>query len=263
PCRMMPGVPSRSPESRMGGIRPSVYPSNREISTCVSLRAGPRMRTRLMRPFGPIRSTVSRQAYCPGCDRSLSLVKAFGEPNNRSIAFGDKCTCRLETPMGISSSACSRSLSRSFSSSTIACPIHSASLFSSILPASVRIAFQQGFGRKMIGDQDVRVPSPQSAEYGIDFPGSARHQNRLFFFAELGQVDADRSPVQFLAAQVAVDVNVPGTDVPDRAGVNQLQILFGEIVRPDQDGIGIRNTDGHHGDVGAFPHFQNPANMTV
>ena len=53
---------------------PSLNCSVIAISTCVHLRAGPRMRTRSTRPFGPTIVSCSLQAYWPGCERSACLV---------------------------------------------------------------------------------------------------------------------------------------------------------------------------------------------
>ena len=66
----------RYPEARIGASIPSLNSSVREISTWVSLRVGPSTRTRWTVPWGPMRSTRSSQAYCPGCSRSLRWVSS-------------------------------------------------------------------------------------------------------------------------------------------------------------------------------------------
>ena len=70
---VQPGLPSRSPDMRIGGFRPSFTASVKDSSICVSLRAGPTTRSAIL-PFSVSMVTRSLQANWPGWIRSRIFV---------------------------------------------------------------------------------------------------------------------------------------------------------------------------------------------
>ena len=81
PFSVHPGVPSRSPDSRIGAVMPSLRASVSATSTCVSGRVGPRM-DMTSEPFGPMTSTFSFVANWPGWERSFLLESTAFSPKS-------------------------------------------------------------------------------------------------------------------------------------------------------------------------------------
>ena len=101
PDKIQPGVPSISPDWRITLGIPSFLVSVRDISTCVSLRKGPRSAMFSKVPFGPLTVTRSWHRYCPGWLNSLIKCGLLPFPNNFSKSSCEICRCLAEVSIGI------------------------------------------------------------------------------------------------------------------------------------------------------------------
>ena len=84
PTILQPGVPTKSPDSLITIGKPMLRASVADNSTWSALRTGPKIDTPASSFFGPTIVTLSSQAYCPGCDKSLFFVNWYPSPNNTS-----------------------------------------------------------------------------------------------------------------------------------------------------------------------------------
>jgi len=82
PTNLHPGVPAKSPDSRIAIPRPKLLASVAESSTWDAFRNGPKIDTPESSFLGPTTVTRSAHANCPGCDKSFFGVRLASAPNN-------------------------------------------------------------------------------------------------------------------------------------------------------------------------------------